>query len=108
MCNSVLGRSAEFNWAMWLQIVLTFSGLTSHYVHPYELKADNRSEQMTFLGLVAILSITNSGLSYSGQWQWYHILVISVVIILSICSTVYIEWQAMKVQISTNKDGKSL
>ena len=72
----LLGQAVEYNWGMWLQICLVLSALLSHYVRPYELTSDNRQEQMSFLGLSLVLTVTNSGVRYAGAWKWYHISVV--------------------------------
>jgi CRP-like cAMP-binding protein len=65
---------------MWLQITLMTAAFLSHYHHPYVLVSDNHQEQMTFLGLALTLSITNSGIVYSGTWRWFHVLVVLAVV----------------------------
>ena len=84
----LLGQAVEYNWGMWLQICLVLSALLSHYVRPYELTSDNRQEQMSFLGLSLVLTVTNSGVRYAGAWKWYHISVVAFVILVSTASMV--------------------
>lgn len=81
----LLGQASEYNWQMWMQICLVFAALLSHFTSPYHLKADNRQEQMSFLGLSVVLTITTSGITYSGGWRWYHVcVVVSVVALMTI------------------------
>jgi hypothetical protein len=63
---------------------------------PYVLKSDNRQEQMSFLGLSVVLTITNSGVTYSGGWQWYHIIVVVFVVVVSTGSMVWIQYHASR------------
>ena len=97
----IVGQTVEFNWGMWLQVLLVFSALLSAYQQPYVLKSDNRQEQMSFLGLSLVLSITNSGLPRTGgEWQWYHVVVILVVVVLSTGSMFWTKIQAGKLRSS--------
>jgi hypothetical protein len=57
---------------MWLQITMVLAALVSSRKSPYKLAADNRQEQMSFLGLSLVLSITSSGVPYSGGWTYWH------------------------------------
>ena len=96
----LVGQSKEFNWGMWLQVILVCSALLSHFQHPYILTADNRQEQMSFLGLAVVLSVTNSGIPYSGELRWFHSLIILFVVLLCTGSVVWIIF-------TTKKDKKS-
>ena len=80
----LVGKAMEYNWAMWLQIALMTAAFLSHYHHPYVLASDNHQEQMTFLGLALTLSITNSGVTYSGTWRWFHVLVVLAVVLVGV------------------------
>jgi|EP01046_Picozoa_sp_COSAG06_P024971 hypothetical protein len=92
----LLGQALEYNWGMWLQISLVFAALLSHYQQPYVLRADNRQEQMTFLGLSLVLTITNSGITYSGGWQWYHVCVVVFVVVLMTSTMCWNQLTAMR------------
>jgi hypothetical protein len=81
---------------MWLQICLVLAGLLSHYQQPYVLRSDNRQEQMSFLGLSLVLTITNSGVAYSGGWNWYHVCVVVFVVLLMTASMVWIQVEAAR------------
>ena len=95
----LVGQTVAFNWGMWLLVLLVFSALLSAYQQPYVLKSDNRQEQMSFLGLSLILSITNSGLAQTqGEWQWYHVVVVVVVVVLSTGSMMWAQIQAGKIR----------
>ena len=50
----------QFEWGLWLQILLIFSALLSHRVEPYASQGDNFMEQVAFLLLACVLSIVNS------------------------------------------------
>ncbi len=50
----------QFEWGLWLQILLIFSALLSHRVEPYVSQGDNFMEQVAFLLLACVLSIVNS------------------------------------------------
>jgi hypothetical protein len=82
LLHITLSCNCADNWAMWLQITLMTAAFLSHYHHPYVLVSDNHQEQMTFLGLALTLSITNSGITYSGTWRWFHVLVVLAVVII--------------------------
>ena len=92
----LLGQALEYNWGMWLQICLVFAALLSHYQHPYTLTSDNRQEQMSFLGLSLVLTITNSGVTYSGGWRWYHVCVVVFVVFIMTGSMFWIQFGAMR------------
>ena len=68
-CCCVLMAAAA---GMWLQITMVLAALVSSRKSPYKLAADNRQEQMSFLGLSLVLSITSSGVPYSGGWTYWH------------------------------------
>jgi hypothetical protein len=51
---------------------------------------------MSFLGLSVVLTITNSGVTYSGGWQWYHIIVVVFVVVVSTGSMVWIQYHASR------------
>lgn len=50
----------QFDWGLWLQILLIFSALLSHRLEPYVAQGDNFMEQVAFLLLACVLSIVNS------------------------------------------------
>ena len=50
----------QFEWGLWLQILLIFSALLSHRLEPYAAQGDNFMEQVAFLLLACVLSIVNS------------------------------------------------
>eukprot|EP01043_Picozoa_sp_COSAG02_P041328 COSAG02_NODE_3415_length_6782_cov_9.369295_2_plen_530_part_00 len=81
---------------MWLQICLVLAGLLSHYQRPYVLRSDNRQEQMSFLGLSLVLTITNSGVTYSGGWRWYHVCVVVFVVLIMTASMFWIQFVAVQ------------
>lgn len=86
----LVGQAVEYNWGMWLQIALVSAALLSHFQQPYVLQEDNHQEQLSFLGLVVVLSVTNSGLVYhGGKWMWYHVVVICAV---GFAMTFYLVW----------------
>ena len=87
----LVGQSKEYNWGMWLQVLLVMAALLSHFQRPYILKSDNRQEQMSFLGLAVVLSVTNSGIPYSGNIRWFHSAIIVFVVLLCTGSLCYIE-----------------
>lgn len=79
---------------MWTQIVLVFAALLSHYNLPYEKTSDNRLEQLSFLGLSLILTVTSSGVMYAKGWKWYHLVVVMLVVALMCYSTAWILFMA--------------
>lgn len=105
----LVGKAMEYNWAMWLQIALMTAAFLSHYHHPYVLASDNHQEQMTFLGLALTLSITNSGVTYSGTWRWFHVLVVLAAVLVGVAfffRTMYQTAQAKKGRFERVKEGE--
>ena len=105
----LVGKAMEYNWAMWLQIALMTAAFLSHYHHPYVLASDNHQEQMTFLGLALTLSITNSGVTYSGTWRWFHVLVVLAAVLVGVAfffKTMYQTAQAKKARFERVKEGE--
>eukprot|EP01048_Picozoa_sp_COSAG05_P007144 COSAG05_NODE_496_length_9256_cov_9.286557_6_plen_694_part_00 len=53
----------DYDWEMWLQVVLCFSALLSHFVKPYRPgTGDNNLEQMSLLGLAICIAAAKMNL----------------------------------------------
>lgn len=59
----IVGTVVNYDFEMWLQVVLIFAALFSSFMEPYANLRDNRLEQMTFLGIAAVISATKLGLA---------------------------------------------
>jgi CRP-like cAMP-binding protein len=92
----LIGQALEYNWGMWLQITLVLAALLSHFQKPYVLQDDNQQEQLSFLGLVLVLSVTNSGVVYAGSWLWYHVVVVGAVVGALTFSVVWVHYTVFK------------
>ena len=55
---------------------------------------------MSFLGLAVVLSVTNSGIPYSGELRWFHSLIILFVVLLCTGSVVWITFTGKIVMLS--------
>eukprot|EP01045_Picozoa_sp_COSAG04_P005005 COSAG04_NODE_226_length_19492_cov_9.475790_2_plen_1389_part_00 len=111
LLGDVLGPGS-FDYGTWLQVLLMSAALLSHWQQPYLSVEDNRQEQMSFVGLSVVLSVTNSGALHGEDWHFSHVFVVVMVVVLSVATALYTEFrrwrrlQAREKRVAKGEKGK--